>query len=279
MQLRSVLRQSEGWVELETLIADNDLLTNDREIIKRYIDDEIKTDQQFFVADGIEIRRDITSNKTQLRYDAKKNKVSTSLGTRFIDDREDAWENISTFENHQAILDKMGEMYREVYHLPENFTTPISSHMLFMDGVILHGDQHGLLLGLKVFKERCYQCRRDGIVLTVRPSSYTLRVYNIPGERVNLYVTYIRVEETSWGPPFEEAKFFNMPVFLYSDKEYQLRTISKKDSVDYYLHKIEKGVPAQQNVIAGDSYFSDDTHKDVEEGCFQCSDASCWFPT
>ena len=249
LYFRSHCDPSEGWVPVVTLIQEGRFITEHKDIVNEIINEafshEKRQNKIINIVAGVQGKR--VENQTSillLRCSSKRHKTRRTMERKEHHDRAVLladWEHLREYSSSREINRVSARYFHDLPHSPENMFAPIPLNKLCNGATILKGCQHGLLTSFQSLNS-CFSCCRDtrGSYLTMRNSSYTLPVYNIPGKRQNLYVSYVSVVE----PDRHKDIVFNMPVFLYDNNQFHLRTVENSLSIQtLYLQKIQVGVP------------------------------------
>jgi hypothetical protein len=280
ISLPDSLQYSTEWVDLDTLVEEQKLITNNRELINEFLQERVFPpsdsvgEQHLSLNEEVEIKRKTATNKLYLRCTGKKRKQSTE--SKLVSEEDDwpgSWANIKIFDNLGDIEAQTSSLYRTIYHLPPNAFIPLPVTDLFRGAILLHGGQHGVLISFQtlaaVFK-RTSKCEFTKI--TIRPSQYSLPVYNVLGTRQILHVAYIRVVEQQ-----PQQHFYDLPIFLYDAKEYNIRT--RGAEAYHALHFFDKiDVGGGDATLPSYDCFDYDLCEGLDYGCFRSSDESCNFP-
>ena len=279
ISLLESLQDSTEWVELDTLIAEKKLITNDRGLINEFLRERVfppadpNDEQYLFLSDEVEMKRNSATNTVYLRCTGKRRRRSIeSKSVSEEDDWQDSWLNIKIFDTIKEMEEMTSSLYNMIYHLPTNAFTPLPSTDLFRGAILLHGGQHGVLISFQTLARAIRRVSRcEFAKITIRPSTYSLPIYNIPGARHILQVTYIRVVEQH-----PQQHFYDMPIFLYDAKEYNVRTRGAETYRElHFLDRIDVG--GEDTSPPEYDCFNYELQEGIDHVCFQSSDESCGF--
>ena len=272
LSLPDTLQHSEEWVDVESLISSGAMITDKAILIREFLRQESLVRP---ATAEIEIKRAESGEGMYIRCTGKMRRQLDEESEKEEDDWPGSWKNIGVFDTLSEAKQQMQELDWVIYHLPSNAFIPLPAKELFSGATILQGTQHGLLISLqrlvRAFKSHS-SCTFTKI--TVRESGYTLPIYNIPGTHKVLYVAFVRIIDDL---EQRERKYYNMPLFLYDSREYNIR-IRGNDypQVNYFFDKIDVGAPYDSLPDYDCCEF--ELFGGFEHGCFQSADEECSFP-
>ena len=271
LSLPDALGHSEEWVSLETLIFSGRLITGKLMLIKELLDPQLSV-----VKAEVELKEDEADGKLYIRCTGKKRRsYIDEKSEKEVDDWAGSWENLGVFDTLEEARLKVEALARFIHHMPSNAFIPIPVKDLFRGAILLHGNHHGLLISLQAlvwaFRNRS-KCPSTKI--TIRKSSYTLPVYNIPGVSKVLHVAFVRVVEDL---EQQERRYYDMPFFLYDGREYNVRTRGAGvQVVTHFFDKIDVGAP--DTSLPEYDCCQYELEEGSNSGCFQSASGECAFP-
>ena len=106
ISLSGSLQCSTEWIDLDTLIEEQKLITNNRELINEFLQERVFPpsdsvgEQHLFLSEEVEIKRKTETNTLYLRCTGKKRKQS--IESKLVSEEDDwsgSWANIKLFDN------------------------------------------------------------------------------------------------------------------------------------------------------------------------------------